>query len=185
MSLFRCDTPLNFSRPLRKTMFYGYILPGKEAQQLGRGSKLSTILTQRILRSRIRTFSKNTVSHWNFFLLNKCCLIEERYKNNLVYEWFKVISTAFLLAFISSTTSNHFYRCTLWNQFPSKNLLVEKGVCFGLSILRKSEIVFSPILQLSVLLSLLLWSEPTNLKTEHCERFGANRWMYESCYILI
>ena len=67
MSLFRCNTPLNFSRPLRKTMFYGYILPGKEAQQLGRGSKLSTILTQRILSSRIRTFSKNTVSHWKFF----------------------------------------------------------------------------------------------------------------------
>lgn len=176
MSLFRFNTPLNFSRPLRKTMFYGYILPGKEAQQLGRGSKLSTILTQRILSSRIRTFSKNTVSHWKFFLLNKCCSIEERHKNNLVYEWFKVISTAFLLAFISSTTSNHFYRC--W-------ILVEKGVCFGHSIFRKSEIVFSPILQLSVLQSLLLWSKPTNLKTEHCERFGANRWMYESCYILI
>ena len=92
-------------------------------------------------------------------------MIEERHKKNLVYEWLKVISTAFLLAFISSTTSNHFYRCTLWNQFPSKNLLVEKGVCFGHSILRKSEIVFSPILQLSVLQSLLLWSKPTNLKT--------------------
>ena len=34
-------------------------------------------------------------------------------------------------------------------------------------------------------ISFFLCSEPTNLKTELCERFGANGWMYESCYILI
>ena len=36
---FQVQYPIKFFEATTETMFYGYILPGKEAQQSGRGSK--------------------------------------------------------------------------------------------------------------------------------------------------